>query len=174
MVFARAGEEIQALREAGVDFEIVPGVTGGLGAAASIGIPLTLRGAASALVFVTGHLAAGDHDFHVPPVSTETTLVIYMPGSEYGRISRKLKESDISGETPCAIISRATTPYEQVFVTSVEQLCNAPRLPAPTLLVVGSVVTFANRITADRSTDHDLEKELSSSVGDRVEESISA
>jgi uroporphyrin-III C-methyltransferase len=174
MVFARGGEEIEALREAGIDVEIVPGVTAGLGAAASIGIPLTLRGAASALVFVTGHLASGIEDFHIPPVSEQTTLVIYMPGAEYWRIRWKLRSSGVSGETPCAIISRATTPHEEVFFTSVEELPSAPHLPTPTLLVVGSVVGLATRNAAERSTERDVGNGLMDPLRDRLEERISA
>lgn len=138
-----------------------------------MGIPLTLRGAASALVFVTGHLASGVEDFHIPPIGEQTTLVIYMPGSEYWRISRKLKSSGIIGKIPCAIISRATTPHEEVFLTSVEELPSAPHLPTPTLLVVGSVVGLATRSGAERSTERDVGTGLIDPLRNRVEERIS-
>jgi siroheme synthase len=67
-----------------------------------------------------------------------------MPGSSYGETSSKLKAAGFADETPCAIISRATTPEQQIYRTTVSQLHRAPRLAAPTLLVVGEVVRFAD------------------------------
>jgi uroporphyrin-III C-methyltransferase len=141
LIFGRAGEEIAALRKAGIEFEIVPGITAAQGAASSVQIPLTHRQSSHALVFVTGHSASGaDPTNWRAVVSLGATVVIYMPGHDYSEIARKLRTAGLPDETPCAIISQATTSGEQVFSTNVANLGDAPRLPAPTLLVIGEVL----------------------------------
>ena len=144
-IFGRAGEELEALRHANIEVEIVPGVTAALGAAASTQIPLTHRQVSSALIFLTGHQSeiagSGDWPAYLPP---DATVVIYMPGYNYESTARRLQAAGLSSATPCAIISRATTTEEQAFSTTLNDLAQAPRLPAPTLLVVGEVVRFAN------------------------------
>ncbi len=144
LVFGRVGEEIAALREANVDFEIVPGITAALGAASSAQIPLTHRQSSHALVFLAGHSARGaDRTNWSALVALEATLVIYMPGHDYSEIARKLRSAGLSDETPCAIISRATTSGERVIPISIDNLGTAPRFPAPTLLVIGDVLRHA-------------------------------
>ena len=144
LIFGRIGEEIAALREANIEFEIVPGITAVLGAASTAQIPLTHRQSSHALIFVAGHTASGaDPTNWRALVSLQATLVIYMPGHDYSSIARKLRSAGLSDETPCAIISRATTSEEQVFSTNIENLENAPHLPAPTLLVIGEVLRHA-------------------------------
>jgi uroporphyrin-III C-methyltransferase len=143
LVFGRAGEEIEALRRSNIEYEIVPGVTSALGAAAAVGIPLTHRRASSTLVLTAGHRASEDcADDWSRLAGTESTLVIYMPGSNYSKISSRLAAAGFAQETPCAIISRATTPEQQVHRTTVSDLSHAPRLASPALLVVGEVVRF--------------------------------
>jgi uroporphyrin-III C-methyltransferase len=145
LIFGRAGEEIEALRRSSIEYEIVPGITSALGAAAAAGIPLTHRRASSTLVLTAGHRAsANDNADWSGFAATESTLVVYMPGSSYGETSSRLKAAGFALETPCAIISRATTPEQQIYQTTVSQLHRAPRLTAPTLLVVGEVVRFAD------------------------------
>jgi uroporphyrin-III C-methyltransferase len=141
LIFGRAGEEIQALRNANVEFEIVPGITAALGAAADAQIPLTHRRIASAIVVVTGH-KAGSSEFADWPakIPIDATVVVYMPGYEYRNTAQQLRRAGVAGDTPCAIISRATSSDQQVHVTTVENLQTSPRLPSPTLLVVGEVV----------------------------------
>jgi uroporphyrin-III C-methyltransferase len=144
LIFGRAGEEIQALRHAGIEFEIVPGVTSAFGAAASAQIPLTHRQVSSALVLVTGHHAAADEFADWPAkIPTDATVVVYMPGHEYRNTAQQLLRAGVPGTTPCAIISNATLSNEQVHVTTVDELHASPRLPSPTLLVVGEVVRLA-------------------------------
>ena len=144
LIFGRAGEEIAALRKANIEFEIVPGITAALGAAAGARIPLTHRLSSHALVFLTGHSASGADPTNWPAlVSLGATVVIYMPGHVYSGIARKLCDAGLPAETPCAIISRATTSEEQIFSTDIESLRDAPRLPVPTLLVVGEVLRHA-------------------------------
>ncbi|MGH9539749.1 MAG: uroporphyrinogen-III C-methyltransferase [Terriglobales bacterium] len=144
LIFGRAGEEIEALRNAGIDFEIVPGITAALGAAAHAQIPLTHRQISSALVVVTGHKAGSDEFADWPAkIPTDATVVVYMPGYDYRSTAEQLRRAGVSGTTACAIISQATSPEEQVHVTKIEDLHKSPRLPAPTLLVVGEVVRLA-------------------------------
>jgi uroporphyrin-III C-methyltransferase len=146
LIFGRAGEEIEALRRSNVEYEIVPGVTSALGAAAAAGIPLTHRRASSTLVLTAGHRAsANDNTNWGQFAASESTLVVYMPGSNFNEISRRLVTAGFAGETPCAIISRATTPEQRIYRTTVSDLHRAPRLASPTLLVVGEVVRFADQ-----------------------------
>jgi uroporphyrin-III C-methyltransferase len=145
LVFGRIGEEIAALRKANIEFEIVPGITAALGAASTARIPLTHRQSSHALVFLAGHSASGADptNWHAL-VSLGATVVIYMPGHRYSEIARKLQKAGLPDGTPCAIISRATTSEEQIFSTKIEDLGDAPRLPAPTLLVIGQVLRHAD------------------------------
>jgi uroporphyrin-III C-methyltransferase len=144
LIFGRSGEEIAALHKGNIEFEVVPGITAALGAASTTQIPLTHRQSSHALVFLAGHTASGaDPTNWRALVSLGATVVIYMPGHHYSEIARKFRAAGLSEETPCAIISRATTSEEQVFSTNVGNLADAPRLPAPTLLVIGGVLRHA-------------------------------
>ncbi len=148
LIFGRAGEEIGALRQAGIDYEIIPGVTSAFGAAAMAEIPLTHRRASSALVFITAHQAAGSDPADWSKLAgSGATLVIYMPGTNYAEIAAKLKASGLDAETPCAIVSRATTPNQQTHRATISNLHLSKQLPAPTLLIVGEVVRFADPAT---------------------------
>ncbi|HKT67993.1 MAG TPA: uroporphyrinogen-III C-methyltransferase [Terriglobales bacterium] len=144
LVFNRAGEEMEALRRAGIPYEVVPGVTAALGAAAGAGIPLTDRRGPAAVVFVTGHRAANNEEGQWREfVRSGATLVIYMPGGNFGEIARRLRKAGLAGETPCAVVSRATTTDQQLHVTTVGELPAAPQLATPALLIVGEVVRLA-------------------------------
>lgn len=150
MIFGRAGEEIEALRNVGVEYEIVPGVTSALGAAASAGIPLTHRRLSSAIVFITAHQASGSEAANWAKLAgSGATLVIYMPGQDHARIWANLRNAGLAGDTLCAIISRATTKEQKVYRTTVGALADAPELASPTLLVVGEVVRLSDATIAE-------------------------
>jgi uroporphyrin-III C-methyltransferase len=150
LIFGRAGEEIEVLCKAGIEYEVVPGVTSALGAAASAQIPLTHRRLSSALVFITAHQAAGSEAENWNKLAgSGATLVIYMPGQNYTAISSKLKAAGVGNEMPCAIISQATTPNQHILRTTIGQLPHTPRMAAPTLLVVGEVVRLADATALD-------------------------
>jgi len=154
LIFGRAGEEIAALRKADVPYEIVPGVTSALGAAAAAQIPLTHRRASSALVLITAHQASESEAANWNKLAgSGATLVIYMPGQNYSEIAAKLKAAGLATETPCAIISRATTKHQQTHRTTVAELTRSPRLASPTLLVVGEVVRFSDPMTLAQDFD---------------------
>jgi uroporphyrin-III C-methyltransferase len=139
MLFGRAGEEIEALREAGVEFEVIPGVTSALGAAASAKISLTDRRHASRVVFVTAHREGGSGLIHEHDVAADTTYVIYMPGQRYAALSAELQAAGIAAEIPCVLISRASSKDERIFRTTVGQLPACPAAKSPSLLVIGAV-----------------------------------
>jgi uroporphyrin-III C-methyltransferase len=146
LIFGRAGEEIEALRRSNIEYEIVPGVTSALGAAAAAGIPLTHRQTASTLVLTAGHRASANDDIDWSGfAASRSTFVIYMPGYNYAEVAIRLKAAGFAERTPCAIISRATTPEQRIYRTAVSDLDRAPRLASPTLLFVGEVVRFADR-----------------------------
>jgi uroporphyrin-III C-methyltransferase len=147
LIFGRAGEEIESLRGNNIPFEIVPGVTTALGAAAAAQIPLTHRRASSALVLITAHQASGKGASDWSKfVASGATLVLYMPGQNYSEIAKRLTLAGMSGSTPCAVISRATTKYQRNHRTTVRDLHRAPQLASPTLLVVGEVVRLADPV----------------------------
>lgn len=156
LIFGRAGEEIEALARAGVVYEIVPGITSALGAAAAAGFSLTHRRKSSALVFITGHNASEDSNADWNRLVTSgATLVVYMPGHDYAGIANRLAAAGLSSGTPCAIISRATTTEQQIHRTAISRLDRAPHLPAPTLLVVGEIVSLAGAEVAEMLTGVD-------------------
>jgi len=146
LIFGRAGEEMESLRSAGIPYEIVPGVTSALGAAAAAQIPLTHRKAASALVFITAHRASESDAVEWEKfVGSGATLVIYMPGQNYSEIASQLKSGGLAANTPCAVISAATTGRERIHVATIAELHRTPKLAAPRLLIVGEVVQHAYR-----------------------------
>lgn len=147
LIFGRAGEEIESLRRANIPYEIVPGVTSAMGAAAVAQIPLTHRRASSALVLLTAHQAADSDAANWNKLAgSGATLVIYMPGRNYSEIAGKLKAAGLSPQTPCAVISRATTPQQRTHRTTVADLDRSAELAAPTLLIVGEVVRFTDPV----------------------------
>ena len=140
LIFGRAGEELDALREAGIECEIVPGISAAVGAAARAGIPLTDRRLASKLLFLSNHQCEGKHllDWQ-GAVSEDTTALIYMPGADYEELAARLCADGLRPEMPCLIVSRATTREQRVHATTLANLAEAPHYPAPVLLIVGSV-----------------------------------
>jgi len=141
-IFGRGGEEVEALRAAGLPVSVVPGITAALGAAASTGIPLTHRRISSAVTFMTGHAAAGAGAGH--------TYVIYMGATEAASVRDRLLDAGTSPATPVAIIENATRPDERV---SVGRLADLARLAlrhtargdaGPSLIVVGDVAALAD------------------------------
>jgi uroporphyrin-III C-methyltransferase len=146
-IFGRGGEELQALREAGIETEVVPGVTAALGAAAAVQIPLTHRDVSSALILVTGSSKHPGQIANWPDrLPSNATVVVYMPGHDLASLSARLLASGVAAETPCAIIANATLEAEQIHITTVANLAASPELPAPRLLVIGEVVRLADAV----------------------------
>ena len=140
-IFGRANEEMDALRDAGVEFEVVPGVTAVSGAAAAAAVSLTDRRASSAVVLVTGQTCKGNARPNWRAiVSTGATMAIYMPGLSYERVANELLSAGLDAATPCLVASRATQASDAVVETTIGGLAMLARLPAPAILIVGEVV----------------------------------
>lgn len=141
LVFGRAGEELQALREAKVEFEIVPGITAALGAAAVAGISLTDRRLSSQILFSTFTRRPEANALEWGALSPATTLVLYMPGPDYAEVAFRVREAGLPADLPCVIVSGATGAHQQILWTAVGNLANEEKLPAPALLIIGRVAT---------------------------------
>ena len=142
LVFGRAAEEISALREAEVPFAIVPGITAAFAAAAAVGCSLTSRNAASSVLFSTGHHAAS-HDNAAIPEMENATRVVYMPGRDLRLLALEWLEEGLPADFPCALISHAGQPAQQVRFTTLSQLGEQEPVPAPSLLLAGWVLRDA-------------------------------
>ena len=165
-LFGRAGEEMEALHHAGIDVEVVPGVTSALGAAASAGISLTDRRHASQVLFVTAHREGGTGLCSEHNLGADTTVVIYMPGHRYAELARELQEAGIAAETPCLLISHATTEHETIYRTKVAALTECPETASPSLLIVGEVAAAArDQEPAARQLYGNLNADLSETTG---------
>ena len=138
LIFGRAGEEMDALRAAGVAFEVVPGITAAFAAAAALGRALTDRRSASKIEFSAGQHAHGSRD--EAQRSVAATRVIYMPGRDLGRLAEQLRGEGLSGDLPCVLVSRAGQPEQQVVETALENLERTGALPAPMILLVGEAL----------------------------------
>jgi uroporphyrinogen III methyltransferase / synthase len=152
-VFGRGGEEALALRSAGIAFEVVPGVTAGVAAPAYAGIPVTQRGAASAVAFVTGHedpdKASGAALDWAALAVFPGTLVFYMGVRQLGAIAERLIASGRDPSEPAAVIERGTVPGQRVVsgtLVSIASDAASAELRAPALIVVGSVVDLHEQL----------------------------
>ena len=135
LVFGRAGEEMDALRAASIPFEVVPGITAALAAAAAAQRPLTDRRSASSISFSAGHHAPGSS---LEPASLAgATRVVYMPGRDLSSLAAQLRNEGLPADLPCVIVSRAAQPDQQILDTTLAQLDCIPPLPAPSILLAG-------------------------------------
>jgi uroporphyrin-III C-methyltransferase len=147
LVFGRGGEEALALAAAGIPCRIVPGVSAGIGGAASAGIPVTHRGMAHSVAFVTGHDARGglpDIDWHALARGADV-LVLYMALRQVGTIAGHLLAAGRDAAEPVAFITEATTPRQRVVITTLadaESIAATIPRHAPTLIIVGPVVAL--------------------------------
>jgi len=139
LVFGRAAEEIAALAEAGIPYEIVPGVSAAFAAAASIGCSLTDRNWASNIVFSTGHHAQS-HNRSSLPALEDATRVVYMPGRDLGLLAAEWLTEGLPPDLPCVLVSRAAQPGEHILHTTLGALGDAAPPPAPSLLLAGWAV----------------------------------
>ncbi len=140
-IFGRGGEEMDALRKAGVEFEVVPGVTSALASAAAAQVSLTHRNKSSAVILLSSHPASQEQAVAWPAyVASGATLAVYMPGFNYAETVASLLGAGMKPATPCAIVSRVSSPQQRVYRTMLADLPNAPLLPAPTLLLIGDVL----------------------------------
>ncbi|MBM6996239.1 uroporphyrinogen-III C-methyltransferase [Paenibacillus sp. DXFW5] len=150
-VFGRGGEEALALAAAGIPYEVIPGITSALGAAASAGVPLTHRGAAASFACVTGTRCHGDRQ----PVRWDMlaqgvdTLAIYMGVSQIAAIRSELLRYGKPAQTPVALIESGTTRKQRTFTCTLDdmhKLAAAVKLSNPALILVGEVVRVREQL----------------------------
>jgi uroporphyrin-III C-methyltransferase len=143
-VFGRGGEELLALRAAGVAAEVVSGVTAGIAVPAALGIPVTHRGLARGAIFVTGHAAGDDEPDWEQLARCGLTLVIYMGIARIASISARLQAGGLPGYTPAALIQNGTLPEVRSAVTTLAELPVAARdFGSPGIVVIGEVARLA-------------------------------
>ena len=153
-VFGRGGEEVSAMRSAGIEVEVIAGITSGLAAPASIGIPVTHRALAHGVALVTGHSA--DDDGVEPDwealVRSRLTLVIYMGMSRADATRASLLAAGMDGATPVAVIANATRANQASILATLDtfvHVANAARLRSPAIIVVGDAAGLASIESTD-------------------------
>ena len=147
-IFGRGGEEVEHLREAGIEVEVINGITSGLAAVTSLGVPLTHREHAHGVVFITGHAHPGAKgpDWRTLAATARDarlTLVIYMGVSGATRIQQELLAGGLPSATPVAVVQRASLPEQRHAVTTLGQLAQSierEQLASPSVIVVGDVI----------------------------------
>jgi uroporphyrin-III C-methyltransferase/precorrin-2 dehydrogenase/sirohydrochlorin ferrochelatase len=158
-IFGRGGEEIETLAQQRIPFQVVPGITAASGVAAYAGIPLTHRDHAQSCIFVTGHLKDNSIDLDWTMLARKgQTLVVYMGLQGLDAICNQLVAHGLSDTTPAAIIQQGTTHNQRVVTGTLKtlpKLAAEAGLHAPTLIIVGGVVTLREKLAwfdPDRAT----------------------
>ena len=159
-IFGRGGEEVEHLREAGIEVTIINGITSGLAALTSLGAPLTHREHAHGVVFVTGHAKHGDNGTDWRKLAAtardaKLTLVIYMGVSGAEMIQSELL-TELPADTPVALIENASLPQQRQALTQLSQLThtlNETGMKSPSILVVGDVVKACAQIFQSSQID---------------------
>lgn len=141
-VFGRGGEELEVLKQAGIPFAVVPGITAALGATAYAGIPLTHRNHAQTAMFITGHLKSNNHQLKWETLAQgNQTLVVYMGTIKAQELAEALQKHGKPADTPVAIISNGTLPQQKVQIGVLSELAEmAENAETPALIVIGEVV----------------------------------
>jgi uroporphyrin-III C-methyltransferase/precorrin-2 dehydrogenase/sirohydrochlorin ferrochelatase len=139
LLFGRAAEEMGALGEAGVDFAVVPGISAGFAAAASLGRSLTDREWASSVTFSAGHHAQS-HNRSQLPAAEDATRVVYMPGRDLRLLAEQWLVEGLPADLPCAVVAHVSQADEQVHYTTLGALGDAEQMPAPSVLIAGWAV----------------------------------
>jgi uroporphyrin-III C-methyltransferase len=151
-VFGRGGEEALALVEAGIDWEVVPGVTAGISVAAYAGIPVTHRGLSSSVTFVTGHEAPDKRHASIRwehLANGVDTLVFFMGVAKLRDLTEQLKQHGRRADTPVAVVRWGTYNEQEVLVGDLETisaLVERARVKAPALIIVGEVVRLREQL----------------------------
>lgn len=153
-VFGRGGEEGEDLYDAGVPFEVIPGITSVIGGLAYAGIPITHRDCVSSFHVITGHLKSnaydGASDLDWPVLGKlKGTIVFLMGVKNLEKICDELVKNGMNPEMPVAVVHRASTPYQRVVtgnLTTIYDIANAAKITAPSLIVVGEVVNKRQKL----------------------------
>lgn len=139
LIFGRATEEMNALNEASIPFEVVPGITAAFAAAAAIPCSLTDRAAASNVIISSGHHAQSHNDAAIPTLE-DATRIVYMPGRDLTLLALDWLQQGLPADFPCAIVSHAARPEQRVTRTTLGNLGNLKPASAPSLLIAGWAV----------------------------------
>jgi len=139
LIFSRAAEEMAALNAADIPFQVVSGVTAAFAAAAAIGCSLTSRDRASKVIFSTGHHAQSHHQSPLPE-REDATRVVYMPGRDLHLLAGEWLDQGLPADLPCAVISHAAQPGQQVRYATLATLGQSEPTLAPSLLIAGWAV----------------------------------
>src|SRR5690606_29990011 len=151
-VFGRGGEEALALREAGIRFRVVPGITAGVGVSAYAGIPVTHRGLASSVTFVTGHEDTGRSRNHIDwelLARLDGTLVVYMGVGTLASVAERLIAAGKSADTPAAVVEWGTIARQRTVsgrLDEISAVAGRAGIGSPALVVVGDVVALRDRV----------------------------
>jgi len=148
-IFGRLAEEIDALEEAGIPFEVVPGITAGSAAAAALGVSLTDRRRSSRVIIVSGHRATKSAPYDATDwkevARGDATLVIYMPGNNFAPLRDELLTAGLPADIPAAIVSHAAMPEERYRAATLATLDQLPRMDSPAVLLIGHTLKRARR-----------------------------
>jgi uroporphyrin-III C-methyltransferase/precorrin-2 dehydrogenase/sirohydrochlorin ferrochelatase len=154
-VFARGGEEALALRRAGIPWEVIPGVTAGIAVPAAAGIPVTYRGEAVRLTFVTAHEGGAPQvRWDLLAQDTHATLIGYMGVSTLAEVSAALMAAGMSGTMPAAVIEQGTLPRQRSVhapLAEIAKVAEASRIQSPAIFVIGQVVAHAEELDSSKS-----------------------
>jgi uroporphyrin-III C-methyltransferase len=145
-VFGRGGEEMLALAAEGIEVEVIPGITAGIGVPASLGIPVTHREIARGVTLVTGHTKDGKEPNWEALAASGTTLVIYMGLARLNEIAAALQKAGLSDKTPACAIENGTLKHQRHVVATLGALQKealAADIRSPAIIIVGDVVRFA-------------------------------
>ena len=157
-IFGRGGEEAEALTEASLPYEVVPGITSAAGCAAAAGIPLTHRGASQSVAFVTAHGKDSEENLDWKSLARDRqTLAFYMAVRRFPVLMNKLIENGRAASTPIAIIERGTTPEQRVIRGTLGQLtliAEAHHVQAPAMLIVGEVAALGDQAPAQTAQNY--------------------
>ncbi|ADQ80708.1 uroporphyrin-III C-methyltransferase [Paludibacter propionicigenes WB4] len=135
MIFAHGGEEVEFLKKGGVQVSVIPGISTGIAVASLTQIPLTLRGIARSVAFITGHTS----DVHLPNTDT---LVCFMAGSTIHKIAAKAIAEGRNPKTPVALVHNVSLPDQTEFLSTLEELAGSETVyPTPIIIVIGEVIS---------------------------------
>ena len=149
-VFGRGGEEALALQAAGIDYEVVPGVSSLAAVPAYAGVPLTMRGVSSAVTVVTGHDPSETSTVAWEALARSgATLVVLMGGARRDELAQRLLDAGSDGATPVLLVSSGTTPHQRSVRTTLAEL-GSSKIDAPTTIVIGDVAAMTLRSYEDR------------------------
>ena len=162
-IFGRGGEEVEALARQGIPHLVVPGITAALGAAASAGIPLTQRGLAHSVTFITGHVPEDEALDWRALARERQTVVFYMGVAKLSSIVARLRAAGAPAALPAALIEQATLPGERVLratLATIADLGQQAGISPPALLIVGEVAAVGERSSVRSACDAETAADL--------------